>query len=54
MTKEKIAKKKESKEKGITFQCKFCEKFKALEEMILLTRFSPPLVACRACEKRMS
>ena len=48
-----IAKKKESKENGISFKCKFCEESKALEEMIVLTRFFPPLVACRDGEKKM-
>lgn len=48
-----IEKGKESKEREITFKCKFCERSKSLEEMVVLTRFFPPLVACRDCEKKM-
>ena len=39
--------------KKITFKCKFCEKSKPLDEMKILTRFFPPIVACRDCEKKM-
>ena len=39
--------------KPITFRCRFCGKDKPLDEMRTLTRFMPPLVACRECEKRM-
>ncbi len=42
---------KETKE--ITFKCKFCGKSKSLGEMMVLTRFFPPIVACRDCEKKM-
>jgi len=42
---------KETKE--ITFRCKFCGKDKSLDEMRTLTRFFPPIVACRDCEKKM-
>ena len=42
-----------SKAKEITFKCKLCEKSKPLDEMVVLTRFFPPLVACRDCEKKM-
>lgn len=42
---------KETKE--ITFKCKFCGVSKPLDEMMVLTRFSPPIVACRDCEKKM-
>ena len=49
----KIGKGEESKAKTITFKCKFCEKSKPLDEMVVLTRFFPPIVACRDCEKKM-
>ncbi len=42
-----------SKAKEITFKCKFCERSKPLDEMVVLTRFSPPVVACRDCGKKM-
>ncbi len=48
-----IGKKKDSKGKKITFQCKYCEKSKPLEEMVVLNRFSPQVLACRDCEKNM-
>jgi len=41
------------KAKEITFKCKFCEKSKPLDAMVVLTRFFPPIVACRDCEKKM-
>ena len=42
-----------SKAKEVTFKCKFCERSKPLDEMVVLTRFFPPIVACRDCEKKM-
>ena len=42
-----------SKAKEVTFKCKFCERSKPLDEMVVLTRFSPSIVACRDCEKKM-
>jgi len=44
---------KEEEAKEITFKCKFCEGSKPLDEMVVLARFFPPLVACRDCEKKM-
>jgi len=44
---------KGSKEKEITFKCKFCEESKSIDEMVVLTRYFPPVVACRECEKDM-
>ena len=43
----------ESKAKEVTFKCKLCEKSKPLGEMVVLTRFFPPVVACQDCEKKM-
>ncbi len=48
-----IEKREESKAKAITFKCKFCERSKALDEMVVLTRFFPLIVACRDCAKKM-
>lgn len=33
-----------------TFVCKFCGRSQRLEDMRVLIRFSPPLIACRECE----
>ncbi|MFC2010461.1 hypothetical protein ACFLVU_04190 [Chloroflexota bacterium] len=41
------------KTKKITFKCKFCEKSRPLDEMVVMTRYFPPIVACRACEKKL-
>lgn len=43
--------KETSKTKEITFNCKFCEQSKPLTEMVVLTRFFPPVVVCKDCEK---
>ena len=50
MTAEK-KKKVALKTKEITFNCKFCEQSKPLTEMVVLTRFFPPVVVCKDCEK---
>ena len=49
----KAKKKKESKGKEITFKCKFCEESKPLDEMVVLTRYFPPVITCRDCEKKI-
>lgn len=47
-------KQSESKEtKDITFKCKYCGKTWPLDDMRTLSRFFPPVVACRECEKKM-
>lgn len=47
-------KESESKETGeITFKCRFCGRSKPIDEMVVLTRFFPPIVACRDCEKKI-
>ena len=33
--------------------CKFCENSKPLAEMVVLTTYFPPIVACRDCGKKM-
>ncbi|MFC1941325.1 hypothetical protein ACFLWL_02840 [Chloroflexota bacterium] len=42
-----------SKGKEVTFKCMVCEESKSLEELVVLTRFFPLIVACRDCEKKM-
>lgn len=44
---------KEEKTKEITFECKFCGMTKPLDKMRVLTRFFPPMVACRDCERKL-
>ena len=44
-------KKPETKE--LTFKCKFCGESRPLSEMVTLPGFFPPIVACRACERKM-
>ena len=46
-------KSKQSKAEEVTFKCKFCESSRPLDEMVVITRFFPLLVACRDCEKKM-
>ncbi len=48
-----IEREEESKAKEITFKCKFCDRSKPLDEMVVITRFFPPIVACRDCAKKM-
>ena len=38
--------------KPITFKCKLCGETNLLDEMRFLSRFFPPLVACRECERK--
>jgi translation initiation factor 2 beta subunit (eIF-2beta)/eIF-5 len=38
-------------EKAVTFKCKFCGKNLPLDEMSIITRYFPPIVSCKACEK---
>lgn len=42
-----------SRPKEIAFKCRFCGEQKPLDDMNVLRRFFPPLVACRACERRI-
>ncbi len=48
-----IEKEETPKTKETTFTCKFCEKSKPLAEMVVLTTYFPPVVACRDCGKKM-
>ena len=49
----KKGKGEKSKVKGVTFKCRVCEGSKPLEELVVLTRFFPLIVACRDCEKKI-
>ncbi len=48
-----VEREEKSKAKEVTFKCKFCEKSKPLDEMVVLTRFFPLIVACKDCERKM-
>ncbi|MBI2830506.1 MAG: hypothetical protein HYX81_05030 [Chloroflexi bacterium] len=37
--------------KEVTFKCKFCGAEKPLTEMQVVTRYFPPVVLCKECEK---
>lgn len=53
MTTEIEKKVEESKDgEPLTFKCKICEKSKPLDEMVVVTKFFPPVVFCRECEKK--
>jgi len=39
--------------KEITFKCQSCGQYKPLKEMMVVTRFFPPLVVCQDCEQEM-
>lgn len=45
--------KSEQKEQIVTFRCKFCKKALPLDEMSIITKYFPPIVACKACEKAL-
>ncbi|MFC2066147.1 hypothetical protein ACFLUO_03665 [Chloroflexota bacterium] len=49
-----VEEKKEAMEtKELTFRCKYCDRDKQLCDMTILTRFSPSLVLCRDCERKI-
>ena len=43
--------KRQDSPRVITFTCKFCGKTKSLDDMRVVTRFFPPLPACKDCWK---
>ncbi len=51
MTTEALEKKETKKQ--VTFKCKCCGEVKPLDEMRVITRFFPPIMACLECEKKM-
>ncbi len=48
-----INKSEAPKIKEITFKCKFCQTSKLIDEMVVIPRFFPPVLACRDCDKKM-
>ncbi len=42
-----------AKVEKLTFQCRVCGKSKQIDEMVVITRYFPPVVACRDCEEKM-
>lgn len=44
---------KAKKTKKVTFKCRFCERDRPLDEMMVLTKYFPPVVLCRDCEKKI-
>ncbi len=43
----------DSRDKKITFKCKFCEKIKPLSDIVVVTRYFPAVVICKDCEKNL-
>jgi len=43
---------REKEQSDSTFKCRYCGKDKPLDDMKALTRFFPPVVACRECERK--
>lgn len=41
------------KTKEITFQCKVCQNHKTLDEIISLTIYSPPVIVCQDCARKL-
>ena len=37
----------------IAFKCRSCEQSKPLDEMMVITRYFPPVILCRDCGKKM-
>ena len=56
MTTDEVKKEEAKKEKNeaITFKCKFCDTSKPFNEMMVMTRFFPPTVACQDCVRKMN
>jgi len=44
---------KQEETREVRFRCKYCGKTKPLDEIMSLTRFFPPVVACQDCAKKM-
>ncbi len=53
MSPEKRKPEKAAAVKEQTFTCKFCQTAKPIGEMVVITRFMPPLITCRDCEKKL-
>lgn len=52
-TKESKPDKKDKETKGTEFTCRFCGAKRPLEDLRVIYRFSPPLVVCADCEKKL-
>lgn len=48
-----VEKEEKPKVNEVTFKCKFCERSRPLDEMVVITRFFPQIMACRDCEKKL-
>ena len=48
---DKVEKTKAKRSEEVTFKCRFCERARPLDEMVVLTKYFPPVVLCRDCEK---
>lgn len=46
-------KSREKKPIDVTFKCRFCKETKPISEMVIVSSFFPPVVACRECEKEI-
>jgi len=53
MVGKKINQSESEKYQQVTFKCRFCGEIKPLQEMVRMTRFFPPVVACSGCAKKM-
>ena len=51
MIDKKINQSESEKDHQVTFKCRFCGEIKPLQELVRMTRFFPPVVACSGCEK---
>jgi hypothetical protein len=40
--------------KEIVFKCRFCQETKPYSEMVVLTRFFPPITACQNCSLKIN
>lgn len=37
--------------KEVTFRCRFCGRDMPIKEMMVISRFFPPQIACKECER---
>ncbi len=37
----------------IKFRCQWCQQERPLEDMVSLTRFSPVIIVCRSCARKI-
>jgi ribosomal protein L44E len=53
MTEAKTGAKATAKNATIHFRCQWCQQDRPLEEMTRLTRFSPVIIVCRRCARKI-